>query len=347
MYLKLADDYNRAWAGLNRELKQRELCNGKLADAISELEMHQMRAGFIKDDLHEIRRYIYVHPQFADCHLRVQYNPRRALRFNGSGVSLPPEGLSAVNNGCFLCRENILWQQQGKEMGYELEVGDTRYYAWMNPFPLLPGHTVITTRDHVTQEWELHPNGALSLERLINNLVELATRLPGFIGFYNGINAGASIPGHMHYQFCRRPDANTRFPLEMVQRDFSEYGITAVVKHYPLAVACWQGSANSITTAALEWVRYWASTNRHRLQRLTANFIVTTDIDSGELELFFAPRDRHKPKSSHMSGLVGGLEVLGELVFSSEEEHRALEQGEIDFDALLRIYQDVYTPLFG
>ncbi len=342
----LDDDYNRAWSDLNHALRQRELRKGQLADAIRDLETHQMRAGFIKDDLHEIKRYIYVHPQYADCHLRVQYNPRRALRFNGSGRALPPDGMSPVNNGCFLCKDNILWQQHGREMGYELQAGDTRYYAWMNPFPLLPSHVVITTRDHVTQEWELHPQGTLPLERLIRNLVELGTRLPEFIGFYNGINAGASIPGHMHYQFCKRPGADTRFPLEMVNRDFAEYGVTGIVNHYPLEVAVWQGNAQSIIATALKWVRYWAAQNVHRLEHLSANFIVATDINSGELQLFFAPRDRSRPKSSHMSGLVGGLEVLGELVFSSEEEGRVLEQGEIDFAALLKIYEDVFTPLF-
>lgn len=342
----LAEEYRDAWAGLNTQLKQYEQADGLLNDALIELEMHQMRSGFIKDDLHEISRYNYVHPVHPFCYLRVQFNPRRALRFSGSGINLPPEGLESVNNGCFLCRDNIQWQQQGKEIGYEIELAHQSYHAWMNPFPLLPCHVVVSTRDHVSQEWELHPLGTLSLDRLVGNLVELAERLPGFIGFYNGIGAGASIPGHMHYQFCLRPEEYMHFPLEQAERDFTEFDETGIVRNYPLAVAVWQGSATRIVQEAVDWVRYWANHNRDHLEHLTANFIASTEPATGEVSLFFAPRDRRRSKSVHMSGLVGGLEVMGELVFSSEEERRAIEQGTLSYDRLVDIYNDVYTPFF-
>ena len=232
--------------GLNSELKEYEEPNGLLTDALLELELHQKRSGFIKDDLARISRFTFVNDEHPFRYLRIQFNPRRALRFNGSGVSMPPPGLSSVNNGCFLCRDNIQWQQQGKEIGYEIEVGGYEYYAWMNPFPLLPTHVVISTRDHIAQEWELHPDGKLSLERLIGSLVKLAQRLPGFIGFYNGLNAGASIPGHMHYQFCRRPEENMHFPLEQSERDFTDFDDTGIIRHYPLSVAVWQGDPEAI-----------------------------------------------------------------------------------------------------
>lgn len=346
MNLMLATEYDIAWESLNSELQHYEESNGLLTDALLELELHQKRSGFIQDDLTRISRFTFVHHEHPFRYLRVQFNPRRALRFNGSGINVPPDGLASVNGGCFLCRDNIQWQQQGKEIGYEITVGDYEYYAWMNPFPLLPTHIVISTRDHIAQEWELHPDGKLTLERLIGNLVELAQRLPGFIGFYNGLNAGASIPGHMHYQFCRRPEVNMHFPLEQAERDFIDFDDTGIIRHYPLSVAVWQGDPQKIVDNAINWVRYWADQNIAHMHHLTGNFIVATDPDTHELSLFFAPRDRRRSRSNRMTGLVGGLEVMGEMVFSTEAERIAISSGRLNYESLEKIYNDVYTPFF-
>lgn len=342
----LLDDYKGAWTEINAQLRCLEESTGLLNGALCQLETHQRGSGFIRDDLHEIRRFNFVHPEHAFRYLRVQFNPRRALRFVGSGVRIPPEGIDSINDGCFLCRDNVEWQQQGKEIGFETDLSGIPFHIWMNPYPLLPCHVVVSTREHVSQEWALHKDGTLPLEQLICNLVELARRLPGFIGFYNGIHAGASIPGHMHYQFCRRPEEHMHFPLEQAERDFTHFEDTGIVRNYPLAVAVWQGNPKKVGTEAIHWVRYWADVNKRHLDKLAANFIVTTEPTTGEVVLFFAPRDRERKKSYHMAGLVGGLEVMGELVFSTEEERIAIEQGDISYDSLLQIYQDIYTPFF-
>jgi len=344
--LMLATDYDVAWSGLNSELKSHEKSSGSLADVLLELETHQKHSGLIHDELASVRRYTFVHPEQPDRYIRLQFNPRRSMRFDHTGQIMPPQGLSPINGGCSLCRDNVLWQQQGKEIGYEIEVETNLYYAWMNPYPLLPCHTVISTRDHCAQEWELHPHGKLTLERLISNLVELARRLPGFIGFYNGLNAGASIPGHMHYQFFKRPGEIMRFPLEQAERDFTHFDDTGIVRNYPLSVAVWQGDPDKIVDHAIEWVRYWADQNIAHMLQLTGNFIVTTDPDTREISLFFAPRDRRRSRSHGFTGLVGGLEALGELVFSSEAERAAISDGNVSYASLEKIYSDVYTPFF-
>jgi hypothetical protein len=38
-----------------------------------------------------------------------------------------------------------------------------------------------------------------------------------------------------------------------------------------------------------------------------------------------------------MSGIIGGVEVLGEMVFSGEEDGKRLERGEIDYHTVERI----------
>ena len=42
-----------------------------------------------------------------------------------------------------------------------------------------------------------------------------------------------------------------------------------------------------------------------------------------------------------MSGIIGGLEVLGELVFSSEEEGERLARGEVNYRTVERILEAV------
>lgn len=136
------------------------------------------------------------------------------------------------------------------------------------------------------------------------------------------------------------------FPLEQSERDFTDFDDTGIIRHYPLSVAVWQGNPESIVKDAINWVRYWADQNIAHMQHLTANFIVTTDPDTHEISLFFAPRDRRRSRSNRMTGLVGGLEVLGEIVFSAEAERIAITSGRLNYDSVEKIYNDVYTPFF-
>ena len=137
-----------------------------------------------------------------------------------------------------------------------------------------------------------------------------------------------------------------RFPLEQAERDFTYFDDTGIVRHYPLSVAVWQGDPDRIASLAIEWVRYWADQNITHMHHLTGNFIVTTDPDTHEISLFFAPRDRRRSRSYSITELVGGLETLGEIVFSSEAERIAISNGHVSYENLAKIYSDVYTPFF-
>ena len=104
--------YDLDWSELNARLRETETGIGGLTAAFAELEIHQRETGFIKDDLSGVERHVFRHPDNPDRFFRVQYNPKRALRFDGSRVGTPPAGVDHVNGGCFLCRENIRWQQR-------------------------------------------------------------------------------------------------------------------------------------------------------------------------------------------------------------------------------------------
>jgi len=339
--------YDHVWGELNSRLREIEVGDGGLDGALRELECHQKEAGFIKLSLSSVERYSFADPQDPSRFFRIQYNPERALRFGGSGVSTPPPGSNIKNGGCFLCRDNIRWQQQGAEMGYEVHLGENSYYAWMNPFPLLPTHVVFATTEHTSQEWPVCEKGNLDVSNLLTDLIGLGTRIPGYLGFYNGVSAGASIPGHLHFQFFKRPEDETEFPLERAARRHRESGRDGIfLEDYPLDVAVWTGAPDEVLGQASDWIAGWAARNRERIRELTANFIASSDPDGDAITLYFIPRDRSKTHGDGLSGLIGGLEVLGELVFSSVEDKALLDAGKVDYFSLEKTLASVRTPFF-
>lgn len=336
-----AIQYQAQWADLNRELNQ--LARRGLGAALDALYRQQLAQGFVRDDLSGLQRYIFRDPQDEQRFFSVQYNPGRAHRFAGSGNGTPPPGAVRVHEGCFLCPENIQWQQQGVEIGFDIPVHGRCYIAWMNPYPLLPGHAVIASREHVAQAWRSNgdPVAGKPLPTLIKDLVELAVRLPGWIGFYNGQGAGASIPHHFHYQFFRRPRDYRAFPLELAA---ARKQTTGGSDAYPLAFTHWRGEASMVTRTATRWIQTWVKTPRPGVAKLTANMFAIAE-ESGEVDLYFVPRDQERSRSPEMSGLIGGLEVLGELVFSSDAEKQRLDAGEIDYATVARILNGISVPI--
>ena len=326
-----------------------DLPPGNLDGALTELELHHRKSGFIKDDLAEVERYTFKHPDDPTLQLRIQYNPKRAKRFEGSGVQTPPPNLKIVNNGCFLCRENIGWQQKNTQFGLTVTLADDIYYALMNPFPLMPNHLVVADDTHISQEWEVieGKNGRRGLLRLLTDLCKTATLLPNHVGFYNGVGAGASIPTHLHFQFFRRLATDPVFPLESrlfktpAKKDKPEF-----VVNYPVNVARWRGHPSDVVKNAETWIRQWVRRNKHRQEILSSNFIATTSGPNEYISLYFIPRDRTKARFTHLSGLIGGLEVLGELVFSSEEDKKLLDCGKVDYFFCERSLKDAHTPFF-
>lgn len=345
------DSYDAAWSALNTRLRQAE-AGGGLGAAIAALEANQRDTGFIRDLLTDVERHTFHHPVDPARELRVQFNPQRLKRFNSSRVSAPPDGIVALHGGCFLCRENVRWQQEGAELGFTLDLGDRPYVAWMNPFPLAPGHAVVASAAHETQDWQYGPDGGQPVARLTADLADLAVRTPGHVGFHNGVNAGASIAGHLHYQFFHRPADTPDFPLEARLADlWPTNGTTddpVICSDYPVPVVAWRGPAAATAAAAAAWIDDWADRNAARIDRLAGNIIATARGDAGDhgIALYFVPRDRTKLRGDGLVGMVGGLEVMGELVFSTAEEHRLLTGGAFDYFTIEHILGAVRTPLF-
>ena len=339
--------YHELWAALNNEMHAIEQRDGNLLNAVEHLRQHQLEQGFIRDDLDAVNCYRFPHPEYASRFLSAQFNPERVSRLQLRHDALPPERDDAVNNDCFLCAANIQWQHRGIEFGYSIEQHGTPFHIWMNAYPLMPLHLVIATCEHVPQVWKLGRtgNGQFTIGQIITNLAALSARMPGYIGFYNGDGAGTSVPEHFHYQFFRRRSVDEAYPLELTPRRVID-DIESVIEDYPVEGMCWQGDDPAVVTArAVERVEHWLTTRVGLRPTLSANIFAMTSEDGGHLRIFFVPRDKDLGHSPSLAGMIGSLEILGELVMTTDAEKHALDNGEIDYHTIAGILGDIRVPL--
>ena len=324
---------------LNAVLDAIRLRDG-LGAALDALIAQQFDAGFIEDDLTTVRRYRICHPGDRSRSFSLQFNPRRALRHGGSGRVQPPPGSVAVNSGCFLCDANIAWQQRGLELGFDLSIGDVNYTCYANPFPLMPAHVTVATHAHVPQGWSTAGvDGAPALSEVVSHLLTLAEQLPSFIVFFNGPDAGASIPAHFHFQVFKHMPAHDAFPLERWPR--ADDSADPRLDGYPLTVACFDGAHDDMVTRASAWMAR-SATQFGNVGALSANLMAMHT--EGRVQLYVAPRHRAYSYAPGFAGLVGGLEILGELVLSTEQEKQQLDIGHFSFEGVAAILAAVEPP---
>ncbi len=336
--------YEDDWTALNKALREIDCAEG-LPSVFHALHRQQLDIGFIQDDLSAVNRWRLRHPENLDAAFIVQFNPRRAQRQGGKGRPTPPAAVQSVNGGCFLCRENIRWQQRGIELGYDLP--SCRYIAWMNPFPLMPTHVTVARTEHGAQSWigNTTKDSRHRIEAILCDFLEITGRLPGFIGFYNGDGAGATIPDHFHFQFFERPLGREPFPLEHAAEPAHRLAPVVLRRdRYPITTLYFRGDRGAIVERAAAWVGAWTDVY-HNDPTLSANIVAMTDPDSRDgFHLFFVPRNRHYSHGPGVIGLIGGLEVLGELVFSSEVEKQSLDMGRFDYHAARLTLSAVEAP---
>ncbi len=337
------DQLNRhSWDQRQQELKlQLDLIadHAGLGPALLALAENQRQTGFIRDSLDHVERFVLPNPTSRRHYFSVQFNPARARRFAGAGLSLAPEGVESINQGCFLCAENIWWQQQGAELGYELPLGELPYTAWMNPFPLAPDHCIVAAQAHIPQSW--NGNGKRLLT-IIADLLKLSAELPGWIAFYNGEGAGASILGHLHYHLLPRPPGYGHMPLELAIQRHDVDGIVEDV--YPLSFMHWHGAVGELVEPLAPAIIDW-QTKIGEPEHATANIIAITAEDSSRQDCFFIPRHKARSRAEGLAGVVGGFETLGEIVCSSEEDHKRLQAGDITYQTIADMLRQVSVAL--
>jgi len=91
--------------------------------------------------------------------------------------------LSVAERPCFLCLDNLPPEERG--------IGYGELVILPNPYPILPRHLTIASREHVPQRLAEHIDELLSLAKDCGD---------GMLVLYNGAQCGASAPDHFHFQ---------------------------------------------------------------------------------------------------------------------------------------------------
>lgn len=116
--------------------------------------------------------------QFDGFQIKAQFNPER---IKSSAAKVDKQ--SIAERKCFLCNENRPAEQQAIAFGND-------FLILINPYPIFKTHFTISSNLHTDQQFLPHTKSMLLLARAMD----------GFTIFYNGPQAGASAPDHLHFQ---------------------------------------------------------------------------------------------------------------------------------------------------
>lgn len=215
----------------------------------------------------------------------VQYNPARSVS------SLAKVDRTTIEKRrCFLCEKNRPPQQESIEIipGWELLV---------NPYPIMPYHFTICSKEHKAQRIDLEIGK------------ELAAILDGMIVFYNDEGAGASAPDHAHFQAV---------PKESLP-------LISLIEEY---------KANSLKNIDLPFKFYTKENDIYR-DHSPMN-IYFWKVPSKEIKIIGVPRRAHRPKEYYLSLPYrktispGAIDIAGVLVTPYEEDFQSISEEDIE-----------------
>jgi len=227
---------------------------------------------------------------------RLRWMPHRELRANT--VELERRGIlnpdrrheilirdprDPSGRHCFLCKENIT-ECNPRERLIPLHLAGRDYLAGANFAWIERNHFTVMAAEHVDQDFTSH---------IIDAMVDLYRQSGGsFRVMYNGPQAGATIPWHLHYQITTE-----RFPVEDLGDD----------SRYPTML--WRVDTAEASAMASDWI---GPDPEHR----RVNVLIAGEVDRPTVYVFARDRRRSRAKSK---GLMGGFEICGDLIYSEPD----------------------------
>lgn len=116
------------------------------------------------------------------CPVKLQFNPSRVL-----STMAKVDSKTILSRKCFFCKEN----RPPEQLAIRYTGSTTDYLVQVNPYPIFSKHLVIQSVEHTRQEID---------SARVEDMLSLAKLLQNYVVFYNGPNAGASVPDHFHFQ---------------------------------------------------------------------------------------------------------------------------------------------------
>jgi len=345
-----------------REILQKRLdsirnTQNGLSEVLRWLYKQQLDIGFIQDDLTQVKYFCRDNSDHTHF-FSGQFNPRRAERKTGSGRQFTPRGITTnklSDTSCFLCVDNVRWQQRGIQMYYQYEISARKYNVLCNPFPFMPVHMTIASDDHISQTWHVFdPDGKLNkkktedkVRQISEDLYEFSEQLKDFVGFYNGRGSGATIERHLHYHFFMTPDGHPRFPLQIAAihaqpNEVVDNGVRHLKidqAYYPLVVFRLVGEKRKVISTVVNLAIRW-----DELVGDSASANIVSIWEDNRQVIYFIPRNKFFSRAPGMAGMVGGCEALGDFIFSTDWEDEAINRQKIDYEYMWHILQSIRPP---
>lgn len=239
-----------------------------------------------------------------EIEVNVQFNPGRIV-----SASAVVDKTEIESRPCFLCAANRPSVQKG------IDFLD-KYIILVNPFPILKNHLTIPLHSHVPQ----------LIGKKIEDMLELAAKLPGYIVFYNGPKCGASAPDHFHLQAGLKSKVLTTGENELR---------TCLII---------ESESKEEVAERFDDVYYYLKSRQPDEEEPMMNLIAFTEDNKYILHIF--PRKAHRPKQYFKTGtkqlLVspGALDMAGLIITPRAEDFEKIQKEDIE-----DIYLQVSLPV--
>jgi Domain of unknown function (DUF4922) len=248
-----------------------------------------------------------------DGRVVVQANPGRRRSTHAK-----VDAASVAERPCFLCPANMPIEERG------IACGDLVILP--NPYPILPRHLTIPSREHAPQR----------LAGRVELLLELAQAAgPGLAVFYNGPRCGASAPDHFHFQACDA-DALPVFGLNLGGVGRKRRAVTSFGRAILLFASADLAEVAADVNATLDVLCRDAASGDEPM----VNVVVTMRDERVVAAIF--PRAAHRPTcyfaegSERLAISPAALEMAGVLVVAEPEQFPR-----VDAAIARRIYEEV------
>lgn len=242
----------------------------------------------------------------------IQYNPGR---IKSTGVDLK-KIIKQQSSDCFLCKANRPGEQKGIFLGNDLEL-------LVNPYPIFNPHYTIASTIHIPQS------------KINQDIISVAERLPGMAVFFNGAKAGASMPGHFHYQAV----AADRLPLLKYSEETLKENAPGLYTSHSLSPEApflfYSGLVNLQTNEGKEeLIQVINNGNFNDIPVIpdfeSVNWYVWKD-KTGFLRYVIIPRKAHRPKcyGSEDEGFMispGCIDMAGVIITPREKDFERINE---------------------
>lgn len=247
--------------------------------------------------------------RLGDLIVGIQHNPARII-----STAAKTDAKTLAERPCFLCKKNRPPQQAGIDIaeGWEL---------LLNPYPIFPSHFTIVSKVHKPQE-------GFPLD-----MVTMAEKLPGHTIFFNGKQAGASCPDHMHCQAVKTHE----LPLMMLIEKYHSIEKGRVASAESLGLDVPFGFSSIIITPDIDGMSELAKIEdiigKTFIEEGKLNAFVWIDIN-GILRICAIKRNMHRPscygqdKGQHLIS-PGCIDMAGVLIAPIKNDFDTLTENEI------------------